>query len=1008
MAENRATLELRATDGTIQTLVLEGERTFIGQGADNQIVLIEEGISRHHACILFKDSEYALVDMGSAQGTLLNQVKLRPRQPARLNAGDRLHIGTYEAIFQLSLVNDLVSDSASEASNTHLPGTVVMGATATPMLQVATPQWLQEFPLKQDNILFGRDPQADIAVDHGLVSYHHARLEREGDRYRIIDQGSKNGLWLRGVRVTDHLLEPGDVLRIGEVLTLTYLLVASTQVSEHTAPLNLRHRRCLTLGRDPANDTVLDHPVVSRFHAQVELVEGQWQLQDLDAANGTYLNNRRVHKDKPLAIYGGDVIRIGPYSLVFSPDETIVPHNDSGNLRLDAIHLSKVTPKGARLLQDISLSILPREFVAIVGGSGAGKSTLLDALNGFRPATGGTVLVNGYDLYRNFNAYRTQIGYVPQDDIIHPELTVAQALDYAAQLRLPADTSLQERQKQVNKVLDDLALIPRRHVPVKSLSGGQRKRVSIGVELLTRPSLFFLDEATSGLDPGTETQMMQLLRKLADQGRTVLLITHATKNVMMCDLVVFLARGGYLAYFGPPDQALPYFGVQDFDEIYLKIEDEPNAEKWQHRYGQSRLYQDYVGDRQRPLEIDTQASRQINEKRQPPPIPNTGISGWRQWLILTQRNLSILTQDRAAMILMLLLAPVLGLLDFVLWKPNILDADQGDAGQAFTMAFVAVLIAVMVGSLTTMREIVKETEIYRRERMVGLQIWPYIFSKLGPSFCLALYQAAVFLGLKLLAVRLETPPEAIAGLFFTLFLTTFGGMIMGLLVSALSPTQTVAPLLAILFLVPQITFAGAIIPLKDLGIPGRLISDLTLTRWSYANFVSLVGFGRDVVEDPCWQLPKSDRENLGDRDKTTCPCLGENLFSQCNFPGVRKEYDPAVRQPEPSQPEEPGDAPALPESIFDFDDTYRENVEAYNQRVKDYQAAMDQWQDEFAEWKEKRGRAIASGEALIDRFWSLQSHTFEANLLMNWLRLGGIVTIMLLLVGWFQKRKDIL
>lgn len=174
------------------------------------------------------------------------------------------------------------------------------------------------------------------------------------------------------------------------------------------------------------------------------------------------------------------------------PDETIVPHNDSGNLRLDAIHLSKTTAKGAKLLQDISLSILPREFVAIVGGSGAGKSTLLDALNGFRPATGGTVLVNGHDLYRYFGTYRTQIGYVPQDDIIHSELTVAQALDYAARLRLPADFSEKERQEQVNRVLGELELTPRRNVLVKHLSGGQRKRVSIGVELLTRPSFVFL------------------------------------------------------------------------------------------------------------------------------------------------------------------------------------------------------------------------------------------------------------------------------------------------------------------------------------------------------------------------------------------------------------------------------------------------------------------------------------------------------------------------------------
>ncbi len=166
------------------------------------------------------------------------------------------------------------------------------------------------------------------------------------------------------------------------------------------------------------------------------------------------------------------------------------------------------------------------------------------------------------------------------------------------------------------------------------------------------------------------------------------------------------------------------------------------------------------------------------------------------------------------------------------------------------MAFVTVLIAVMVGSLATMREIVKELEIYRRERMVGLGLWPYIFSKLGSAVVLALYQAAVFLAVKFLAIDLSLSIGAIAGLYLTLFLATFGGMVMGLLVSALSPTQTVAPLLTILFLVPQITFAGAIIPLKDLGGVGNLISGVTLTRWSYAKCgIPFWGFGQDVARD---------------------------------------------------------------------------------------------------------------------------------------------------------------
>ena len=176
------------------------------------------------------------------------------------------------------------------------------------------------------------------------------------------------------------------------------------------------------------------------------------------------------------------------------------------------------------------------------------------------------------------------MGYVPQDDIIHLDLTVYKALDYAARLRMPADTSRQEREQRIREVIDELDLKACAERTIKQLSGGQRKRVSIGVELLTRPSLFFLDEATSGLDPATEAAMMKLLRKLADQGRTIILITHATKNVMACDKVVFLARGGLLAYFGPPEDALKYFGVKDFDEIYERLESGGKPEEWAQRY----------------------------------------------------------------------------------------------------------------------------------------------------------------------------------------------------------------------------------------------------------------------------------------------------------------------------------------------------------------------------------------------------------------------------------------
>ncbi len=237
--------------------------------------------------------------------------------------------------------------------------------------------------------------------------------------------------------------------------------------------------------------------------------------------------------------------------------DQLAQFDESNGLRVDAINLNKWVRKDLNILQNISVSFKPREFIVVVGQSGGGKSTFVDAVAGYRPATPPSrVLVNDIDIYQNFDSIRNDIGFVPQKDIIHMELTIYQALDYAAQLRMPADMTDDERHKRVMEVLDDLDLTHRKDVQISGLSGGQQKRVSIGVELLTKPGLFFLDEPTSGLDPGTETALMQLMRRLADQGRTIVLITHATKNVMLGDKVIFLARGGYLAWFGPPEEAI--------------------------------------------------------------------------------------------------------------------------------------------------------------------------------------------------------------------------------------------------------------------------------------------------------------------------------------------------------------------------------------------------------------------------------------------------------------------
>lgn len=647
-----------------------------------------------------------------------------------------------------------------------------------------------------------------------------------------------------------------------------------------------------TVGSDPGNDLVITNKDIDSFHARIIWKQEQYLIVDLSSSSGTRIGSVQVEPHQSQALTNGSLVQVGSVIIevkittpptsrtqIFAPAaKTQLLNNQQESqpaqkLRLDAINLYKSTSPffGNTLINKISVSFLPREFIVIAGVSGGGKSTLMDALNGQRHANSGKVLVNGVNLYRHFPAFKHSIGYVPQDDIVHPELTVFEALNYAAQLRLPYATS-EIRQQRIQAVLEKLQLTQRKHVPVKRLSGGQRKRVSIGVELITKPSLFFLDEATSGLDPGTELQIMELLRELANNGSTVILITHATKNVAIADFVVFLAKGGRLAYFGPPKMAFDYFKVPDFDAIYNKVERQLSPEKWEEMFKESVFHRKFISDRQ----------KSIPQTKVKPVAPRTNY--WQQWWVLCRRNLTILLKNRMSLALMLTGAPILGGFNFLLWKSNLLDNRTGNAGQAITMLFVTVIMAVMAGALATMPEIAKETAIYRRERSAGLGVLPYLASKFHLSILLALYQSAVLLGCMVSAVTF--PESALTGMYITLFLASFGSMVLGLLVSAIAPNQSVAPLLTILVLVPQVIFGGGILPVSEFQDAGKVINQLMLTKYPFESLVTLSGLGEDVGKDPCWEKTEQQRKALSEQETTVCNCYGKNVFKQCKFPGL--------------------------------------------------------------------------------------------------------------------------
>ncbi len=924
-----AVLQVRLTRGGQDEYPLLANDVSLGRADDNDIILDGPLVSRRHLRLSTDASgQVTAMDLGSLNGTRYNGQPLAARRPVILRPGDVLQLDE----FHLS-VRPVTSQSPAPAT---VAQRVRLQPTPQPTLIVTVQGHSQKHNLTKPIVEIGRAPENDIVIASPQVSSHHARLQQAGDTFVIQDLQSRNGISYNGQRVAQQTLRDGELVSIGQEVTLQVrlrpgfvplaapaavpgaVLAARPGMAAPSATrvLALQAEEAITIGRAPDNTITLDHPQVSRYHAMIERLGTRRRIKDLKSANGVFVNGQRI--DREAWLNEGDEVRIGGIKLRLAADQ--VHQLAEEGVRLDVVRINKWIAKNKNLLQDISLSIQPQEFVALVGLSGAGKSTLMDAINGFRPATHGTVLANGANLYENFDMFRNDMGYVPQKDIVHTELTVYQALDYAAQLRMPADTESEERHQRIMEVMEDLDLTERKDLPIHKLSGGQLKRVSIGVELLTKPRLFFLDEPTSGLDPGTEFNMMRLLRKLADQGRTIVLITHATKNVMMCDKVIILVRGGRIAYFGPPEDALVYFDryrtdqerrVKDieFDDIYTILEDEKRGspEDWDQRYRQSQSHHTFVTGRLREVQAEAAqpAARAVTRQK-----PVKRVSALRQFLILSMRNLKIMAQDKASLALMLALSPVIGLADFM-WGRQLFNPVLGDAFNIITMLFMMGLISILVGSMASVREIVKEIDIYKRERAIALKIAPYIFSKLWVGLVLALYQAVVFLLTKWLFVGFA-PPVLSAGawiaVFITLFIGSLSGYLMGLAISAGSPNQMVALLMVILVLVPQFLFAGALMPL-DLIPGGRIISSGATTRWAFGAFVRLAGVGEQLAEDTCWPAERTLSGNaLGwnewlqrsnDEKADTCRCMGTGIFTKCaTFPGILNPEFFGLEKPE--------------------------------------------------------------------------------------------------------------
>ncbi|MGH8046603.1 MAG: ATP-binding cassette domain-containing protein [Chthoniobacterales bacterium] len=574
------------------------------------------------------------------------------------------------------------------------------------------------------------------------------------------------------------------------------------------APVVLRDG--LVLGRSAEADILLPHPSVSRRHLVIRARENKrgWVVEDLGSKSGSYLNGR-LFQSEPLTY--GDIVTLGPFALRFDGLQ-LRQTLDAGGAALRAISLVK-TAGEARILDHISLAIEPGQFIGLIGPSGAGKSTLLDALCALRPANEGAVFINGRSLYENTDLLRDEFGYVPQDDIVPLDLSVEKALGFSARLRLPKSVPSVERNRVVARTIDALGLGERARTRVGSLSGGQRKRVSVAAELLGRPRLLFLDEPTSGLDPAAEASVMELLRRLAANGCTVVCTTHVMENAYLMDRLAILS-GGRLAFYGAADEARVYFDVERLTQIYDRLESAP---PWT------------------PPAVEPPSQRAdepLPPSRRPAPLP-----------ILLLREWAILRADWKNLLLALGQPVLIALL--VTWVSR-------DASLILFFAYIATL---WFGCGNAAQEIVRELPMFRRERLVGLGRNAYLLSKYLSIARITVAQSLLaYLVMQVCAGGIAgNAAWQVAGLV----MTSFAAVGIGLAISALARSVLQAVMLVPLVLIPQILFSGFTPPAGEMKAGPFAVSRVMPSAAVQSVMDVSLFWGRTVGRDAIVDFPSA-------------------------------------------------------------------------------------------------------------------------------------------------------
>ena len=592
------------------------------------------------------------------------------------------------------------------------------------------------------------------------------------------------------------------------------------------------------IGRATDNDIVIPDVLASRHHATLIPMAGGTEIRDERSINGTFVNGARV---ETAILHEGDVVTIGNVDLAFHNGSLVRRTETIADTRTGGLEVRALTwtiEGNKTLLDNISLDARPGTLTAVIGPSGAGKSTFARQVAGLTHPTSGTITFEGHDVHAEYASLRSRIGMVPQDDVVHGQLTVRQALMYAAELRLPPDTTKADREQVVMQVLEELEMTKHLDTRVDKLSGGQRKRASVALELLTGPSLLILDEPTSGLDPALDRQVMTMLRQLADAGRVVLVITHSLTYLDVCDQVLLLAPGGKTSFCGPPAEIGPELGTTNWADIFSTVAGDPEAAK----------------------------QRYLALHGPPPPKPPaevpaslgepTHTSLVRQFSTIGRRQLRLIISDRGYFIFLALLPFIMGVLSLSVpgstgfGQPDPMSDAPNQPGQVLVLLNVG---AIFMGTALTIRDLIGERAIFLREQAVGLSTTAYLLAKICMYSIFAVIQAGIVTAITIIGVGAPTQGATLLGnasleLFVGMAACTVCSATVGLALSSMAKTsEQIMPLLVVAIM-SQLVFSGGMIP-----VTGRTgldqLSWVTPARWGFAATASTVGL-TDLVKPP--------------------------------------------------------------------------------------------------------------------------------------------------------------